>query len=328
MAYQRLQKQFHLQPNRFPLMPFWCLTMNMGKDNDCYGRVQYYHPQPTIHSYSKPHWHRILVPFTGRALSVREKARVQGFPDWYRFAGGISAQNKQIGNAVSPQLANAIARSILTAHLQHVTGTVISPQDVQFSRGLQNFREFLSTFDEAQCAQFQRHPPQRPPPALRVELDDMTFTELLVEYNTQTRTDHSTRYNHKTPFEVLRTCQDARDWPVEEILAMRREKDGDKATVSYLAKFKGFPWPEWQRVTPPVQTWAAYTEFENKYRNHDTTRLWKGGPCVVGDAKAADTTTAKVIDGFWADQRKDFDKWEQEYKLLRQNGVIRKVPQK
>lgn len=38
------------------------------------------------------------------------------------------------------------------------------------------------------CSLSRRHPPQRPPPALRVELDDMTFTELLVEYNTQTRT--------------------------------------------------------------------------------------------------------------------------------------------
>ncbi|EEH57135.1 uncharacterized protein MICPUCDRAFT_16926, partial [Micromonas pusilla CCMP1545] len=86
--------------------------MKAGKDSGCYGRLSYDEPHPTVHSYHKPHWHPSLVPYAPRVMSVREKARIQGFPDRFVFKGTVHQQYKQIANAVSPQLTKALARSI------------------------------------------------------------------------------------------------------------------------------------------------------------------------------------------------------------------------
>lgn len=54
-----------------------------------------------------------------RQLSVRESARLQGFPDSWILQGSKTAQGRQVGNAVPPPLARALANAVkraLTAH--------------------------------------------------------------------------------------------------------------------------------------------------------------------------------------------------------------------
>lgn len=57
-----------------------------------------------------------------RRLTVREGARLQSFPDWFEFAGNAESQCRQIGNAVPPLLAKAIALSV-RKYLERIYGS-------------------------------------------------------------------------------------------------------------------------------------------------------------------------------------------------------------
>lgn len=74
-------------------------------------------PNPTITAnagfYAGAHYHpEVSKP---RRFTVRECARIQSFPDSFVFYGGLSAQYRQVGNAVPPKLAYALACQIAKA---------------------------------------------------------------------------------------------------------------------------------------------------------------------------------------------------------------------
>lgn len=81
-----------------------------------YARLLPDEPSPTItRNFGTPSSSRCIHPFQNRALSTREGARLQGFPDDYKFYGAKTSKNLQIGNAVPPVLGAVVAGVIATA---------------------------------------------------------------------------------------------------------------------------------------------------------------------------------------------------------------------
>lgn len=78
-----------------------------------YSRLWWERPSTTItRNLGTPSSARCIHPLAPRALTTREGARLQGFPDDYKFYGSRAEKNLQIGNAVSPFLSKALSKSI------------------------------------------------------------------------------------------------------------------------------------------------------------------------------------------------------------------------
>lgn len=80
--------------------------------NTIYMRLKYDDPSGTVVNVRKSMW---VHPELDRAISIREAARLQTFPDTFIFEGSKDSQYQQVGNAVPPFLSNAIARSLVKA---------------------------------------------------------------------------------------------------------------------------------------------------------------------------------------------------------------------
>jgi DNA (cytosine-5)-methyltransferase 1 len=127
-------KRFELIPfdggSRSSLPPEMQLDCHRGYGGhlDVYGRLFWDKPANTLTGGCiQPSKGRFLHPNQNRALSLREAARLQGFPDDYRFKGNKQQIALQIGNSVPPLLALALALSIkeiLTGQQPSVTDSV------------------------------------------------------------------------------------------------------------------------------------------------------------------------------------------------------------
>ena len=93
---------------------FWLRChLNHDGHKDVYGRMRWDAPAPTITTgVYTPSKGRFIHPEQDRGITMREAARLQGFPDWFVFEGSRRAQARQIGNAMPPPLIEAVARCL------------------------------------------------------------------------------------------------------------------------------------------------------------------------------------------------------------------------
>ena len=78
--------------------------------NSIYLKLDSSKPSGTVINVRKSMW---IHPTLNRAVSVREAARLQSFPDSFIFKGPKDSQYQQVGNAVPPMMARGIAEELL-----------------------------------------------------------------------------------------------------------------------------------------------------------------------------------------------------------------------
>jgi len=107
--------RFDLQRNAPEITPD-CWIRKTSGGTDLFGRLWWDRPSVTIRTeFYKPEKGRYLHPDQDRPITHREAARLMGFPDDFRFCGTKVEVARQIGNAVPPPFAGALARMAVDA---------------------------------------------------------------------------------------------------------------------------------------------------------------------------------------------------------------------
>lgn len=107
IRYEHDEKQY--LPKKLKLNVNWKELRENRFRQTKYQRLDRKKPSPTIMT----HRHNYFHPVEPRYLTQREAAALQSFPNDFIFKGPLSAQWRQIGNAVPPLLGKAIGRSIV-----------------------------------------------------------------------------------------------------------------------------------------------------------------------------------------------------------------------
>ncbi|MGB6901292.1 MAG: DNA cytosine methyltransferase, partial [Acidobacteriaceae bacterium] len=99
----------------FALLPQGMRRAKRSDHTKRYGRPRKTDLACTILTKCDVHWGAYIHPAQNRAITVREAARLQSFPDSFVFRGSKTDQYKQVGNAVPPLLGYHVAKAVLMA---------------------------------------------------------------------------------------------------------------------------------------------------------------------------------------------------------------------
>ncbi|XP_074270247.1 DNA (cytosine-5)-methyltransferase CMT2-like isoform X2 [Silene latifolia] len=110
-----------LLPSGKPMVPEYALTFEQGKSKRPFARLWWDETMPTIVTAPNCHCQALLHPEQDRVLTIRECARLQGFPDSFRLWGTVKQRYRQVGNAVAIPVAKALGYALGMAS-QKATG--------------------------------------------------------------------------------------------------------------------------------------------------------------------------------------------------------------
>ncbi|XP_023643751.1 putative DNA (cytosine-5)-methyltransferase CMT1 isoform X1 [Capsella rubella] len=83
------------------VVPAYAISFVKGTSKKPFGRLWWDEIVNTVVTRAEPHNQCVIHPKQDRVLSVRENARLQGFPDCYKLCGTIKQKYIQVGNAVA-----------------------------------------------------------------------------------------------------------------------------------------------------------------------------------------------------------------------------------
>ncbi|KAG5067697.1 hypothetical protein JHK85_000074 [Glycine max] len=95
-----------------PLVPDYAMTFVNGTSSKPFARLWWDETVPTVVTRAEPHNQAILHPEQDRVLTIRENARLQGFPDFYKLCGPVKERYIQVGNAVAVPVARALGYTL------------------------------------------------------------------------------------------------------------------------------------------------------------------------------------------------------------------------
>ncbi|MNK78402.1 Modification methylase HaeIII [compost metagenome] len=93
---------------------YWMPSWGNKTHSNIHKRLSLDEPSVTLANFRKSY---ITHPTENRILSVREAARIQGFPDDFIFYGGLSDKQQMVSNAVPVQMSEAIAK-VVKIHIE------------------------------------------------------------------------------------------------------------------------------------------------------------------------------------------------------------------
>ncbi|WP_416899260.1 MAG: DNA cytosine methyltransferase [Minwuia sp.] len=99
----------------FDMLPAGMKKAKRSDHTKRYGRMRRHGLSCTVLTKCDIHWGAYIHPIQNRAITVREAARLQSFPDWFKFVGSKTEQYVQVGNAVPPLLGRNVAEAIVRA---------------------------------------------------------------------------------------------------------------------------------------------------------------------------------------------------------------------